>query len=42
MYIGGQPVTHIIRMGRGAMLGVDHSKNFTWVGASAALYHGGA
>lgn len=42
MYIGGRPVTHIIRMGRGAMMGVDHNKNLTWVGASAALYHGGA
>ncbi len=42
MYIGGRPVTHIIRMGRGAMMGVDHNKDLTWVGASAALYHGGA
>jgi hypothetical protein len=42
MYIGGRPVTHIIRMGRGAMMGVDHNKNLAWVGASAALYHGGA
>jgi hypothetical protein len=42
MYIGGRPVTHIIRMGRGSMMGVDHNKNLTWVGASAALYHGGA
>lgn len=42
MYIGGRPVTHIIRMGRGAMMGVDHNRNLTWVGASAALYHGGA
>lgn len=41
MYIGGRPVTHIIRMGRGAMMGVDHNKDLTWVGASAALYHGG-
>lgn len=42
MYIGGRPVTHIIRMGRGAMMGVDHNRDLTWVGASAALYHGGA
>jgi len=32
------PVTTIIRMGRGRMMGVDHNKNMEWVGASAALY----
>jgi len=32
------PVTTIIRMGRGKMMGVDHNKNMEWVGASAALY----
>lgn len=32
------PVTTIIRMGRGKMMGVDHNKNLEWVGASAALY----
>ncbi len=39
MYVNGRPVTHIIRMGRGKMMGVDHNKNLEWVGASAALYH---
>ncbi|WP_321476447.1 hypothetical protein [uncultured Paludibaculum sp.] len=39
MYINRRPVTHIIRMGRGKMMGVDHNKNMEWVGASAALYH---
>ena len=33
-----KPVTTIIRMGRGLMMGVDHNKNMEWVGASAALY----
>jgi hypothetical protein len=32
------PVLTIIRMGRGAMMGVDHNKNMEWVGASAGLY----
>jgi len=26
-----------VRMGRGAMMGVDHNKNLEWVGASAGL-----
>jgi hypothetical protein len=39
MYVSGRPVTHIIRLGRGMMMGVDHNKNMEWVGASAALYH---
>ncbi len=39
MYASGRPVTHIIRLGRGAMMGVDHNKDLEWVGASAALYH---
>lgn len=39
MYASGRPVTHIIRLGRGAMMGVDHNRNLEWVGASAALYH---
>lgn len=39
MFAAGRPVTHIIRMGRGAMMGVDHNKGMEWVGASAALYH---
>lgn len=33
-----RPVTNIVRMGRGRMMGVDHNKNMEWVGASAALY----
>jgi hypothetical protein len=32
------PVTTIIRMGRGKMMGVDHNKDLEWVGASAAFY----
>jgi hypothetical protein len=32
------PVMTIVRMGRGAMMGVDHNKNMQWVGASAGLY----
>ncbi|MBI5084732.1 MAG: hypothetical protein HZB13_09060 [Acidobacteria bacterium] len=39
MYVNRRPVTHIIRMGRGKMMGVDHNKDMEWVGASAALYH---
>jgi len=30
-------VNTIIRMGRGAQMGVDHNKGFEWVGASAAF-----
>jgi len=30
-------VNTIIRMGRGAQMGVDHNKGFQWVGASAGL-----
>ena len=32
------PVLLIMRLGRGAMMGVDHNKNMEWVGSSAALY----
>lgn len=32
-----QPVNLIIRMGRGAQMGVDHNKGLGWVGASAAF-----
>jgi carboxylate-amine ligase len=39
MYALGRPVTHVIRMARGQMMGVDYNKNLEWVGASAALYH---
>jgi len=31
------PVSLLVRMGRGAMMGVDHNKNLDWVGASAGL-----
>ena len=34
-----RPVCNIIRMGRGKMMGVDHNKDMTWVGASAALFY---
>ena len=37
MYIGRRAVNTIIRMGRGAQMGVDHNKNQAWVGASAAF-----
>jgi hypothetical protein len=32
------PVLVIMRLGRGAMMGVDHNRNMEWVGSSAALY----
>ena len=32
------PVLTIVRMGRGAMMGVDHNKNMEWVGSSSGLY----
>jgi hypothetical protein len=31
------PVSLLVRMGRGVMMGVDHNKNLEWVGASAGL-----
>jgi len=31
------PVSLLVRMGRGLMMGVDHNKNLEWVGASAGL-----
>jgi hypothetical protein len=31
------PISLLVRMGRGAMMGVDHNKNLEWVGASAGL-----
>ncbi len=37
MYIDGRPVNIIVRMGRGAQMGVDHNKGMKWVGASAAF-----
>ena len=32
-----RPVNMIVRMGRGAQMGVDHNKGMNWVGASAAF-----
>ena len=32
-----QPLISLIRMGRGLMMGVDHNRDKTWVGASAGL-----
>lgn len=32
------PMTSLVRMGRGMMMGVDHNRDRTWVGGSAALY----
>jgi hypothetical protein len=37
MYIGLRPVNVIVRMGRGAQMGVDHNKGLAWVGASAGF-----
>ena len=31
------PVSLLVRMGRGSMMGVDHNKNLEWVGASAGM-----
>jgi hypothetical protein len=33
-----QPVTTLVRMGRGLMMGVDHNRDRTWVGGSAGLF----
>ena len=35
------PVNLILRMGRGAQMGVDHNKGMDWVGASAAFIDSG-
>jgi hypothetical protein len=35
------PVNLVIRMGRGAQMGVDHNKGLGWVGASAAFIQPG-
>ena len=32
------PVTCLVRMGRGSMMGVDHNRNASWVGGSAAFH----
>ena len=31
------PMTSLVRMGRGMMMGVDHNRDRTWVGGSAGL-----
>jgi hypothetical protein len=31
------PMTNLVRMGRGLMMGVDHNRDRTWVGGSAGL-----
>jgi len=36
-----RPVNTIIRMGRGAQMGVDHNKGMEWVGGSAAFIDAG-
>jgi hypothetical protein len=37
-----RPVNLVIRMGRGAQMGVDHNKGFAWVGAAAAFIERGS
>jgi hypothetical protein len=32
------PALSLVRLGRGKMMGVDHNRNQTWVGASAAFF----
>ncbi|MGI4828318.1 MAG: hypothetical protein ACRYFU_09055 [Janthinobacterium lividum] len=32
------PMTSLVRMGRGLMMGVDHNRDRTWVGGSAAFF----
>lgn len=32
------PLLSLVRLGRGAMMGVDHNRNLSWVGASAAFF----
>ena len=32
-----RPGPILVRMGRGKMMGVDHNKDMTWVGASAGF-----
>jgi hypothetical protein len=32
------PMTSLVRMGRGLMMGVDHNRDRTWVGGSAGLW----
>jgi hypothetical protein len=33
------PLTCLVRLGRGIMMGVDHNRGQSWVGASAALFN---
>ncbi len=35
------PMTSLVRMGRGLMMGVDHNRDRTWVGGTAALFRSG-
>ncbi len=35
-----QPVNTLVRLGRGAMMGVDHNRDQQWVGGSAGLVYG--
>jgi hypothetical protein len=37
MFVGRDFVLPLVRMGRGKMMGVDHNKGLSWVGASAGL-----
>jgi hypothetical protein len=34
------PMTSLVRLGRGLMMGVDHNRNQEWVGGSSALFPG--
>lgn len=34
------PMTSLVRLGRGLMMGVDHNRNQGWVGGSSALFPG--
>jgi hypothetical protein len=36
------PMTSLVRMGRGLMMGVDHNRDRTWVGGSAGFFPVGA
>ena len=33
-----QPMISLVRLGRGLMMGVDHNREQSWVGGSAALF----
>lgn len=34
------PMISLVRLGRGKMMGVDHNRGQSWVGASAGFFHG--